>query len=155
MGFIKFDILGLASLRMLEGAIERILQRHYNIETPSFEQIRDYYNKHLHPEVIDLTTKMSGKMFFILESGLEYFSLLSPAPRHSVRMLRPNNIIDLAAITSIYRPGPLSANVDKKFIGAKENQEEVEYVHEIVKEVTEETYGFLIFQEQLPCWPTN
>ena len=40
---------------------------------------------------------------------------------------RPDNITDLAAITSIYRPGPLSAGVDKMFIGAKQEPDEVEY----------------------------
>ena len=38
LGFIKFDILGLASLRMMEGAIRHILTRHYEVEDPSFEQ---------------------------------------------------------------------------------------------------------------------
>ena len=46
MGFIKFDILGLASLRMVEGAVERILKRHHGIVKPTFEQIRDFYNEH-------------------------------------------------------------------------------------------------------------
>ena len=62
---------------------------------------------------------------------------------------KPNNIIELAAITSIYRPGPLSAGVDKQFVSAKENPNDVDYDNSIVKEVTEETFGFLIFQEQI------
>ena len=57
MGFIKFDILGLASLRMLEGAIERILRRHHGITDPTFADIKEYYDKNLHPEVIDLEDK--------------------------------------------------------------------------------------------------
>ena len=62
---------------------------------------------------------------------------------------RPNNITDLAAITSIYRPGPLSAGVDKMYIGAKEDPGAAEYLNHLVRQVTEETYGFLIFQEQI------
>jgi DNA polymerase III alpha subunit len=61
----------------------------------------------------------------------------------------PENIVDIAAITSIYRPGPLSANVDKKYVEAKRNPEGIKYIHPLVKEVTEETFGFIVFQEQL------
>ena len=43
LGFIKFDILGLASLRMIEGAIEHILKRHHNMPNPSFADIKKYY----------------------------------------------------------------------------------------------------------------
>ena len=54
MGFIKFDILGLASLRMVEGAVERILKRHHGIENPTFEQVRNFYNEHLHLSLIHI-----------------------------------------------------------------------------------------------------
>ena len=54
LGFIKFDILGLASLRMVEGCIKHILQRHHNIAEPSFNDIKEYYEANLHPDVINL-----------------------------------------------------------------------------------------------------
>ena len=54
MGFIKFDILGLSTLRMIEGCIEHVLHRHYGIENPTFAHVRDYYNQHLHPDSLDL-----------------------------------------------------------------------------------------------------
>ena len=63
--------------------------------------------------------------------------------------VQPSNLIELSAITSIYRPGPLSANVDKKFVSAKNDPDDVDYVNDLVKGVTEETFGFLIFQEQI------
>lgn len=62
---------------------------------------------------------------------------------------KPESITDIAALTSIYRPGPLSANVDKTFIEAKKNPEDVTYEHPLVKECLEETYGAIIFQEQI------
>ena len=62
---------------------------------------------------------------------------------------KPKSITDIAAITSIYRPGPLSANVDKKYVEAKNNPADIKYIHPLVKEVTEETHGFIVFQEQL------
>ena len=149
MGFIKFDILGLASLRMLEGAIERILRRHHGIAKPSFDDIRNYYNENLHPEVIDLNDKEVWQNIFHEGKWAGIFQFTETGAQTFCKNAKPDNIIDLAAITSIYRPGPLSANVDKKFIGAKENPEDVDYVNSVVREVTEETYGFLIFQEQI------
>lgn len=149
MGFIKFDILGLASLRMLEGAIERILRRHHGFTEPTFDDIRNYYNENLHPEVIDLNNKEVWQNIFHEGKWAGIFQFTEAGAQSFCKNAKPDNIIDLAAITSIYRPGPLSANVDKKFIGAKENPEDVSYVNSIAREVTEETYGFLIFQEQI------
>ena len=149
MGFIKFDILGLASLRMLEGAIERILRRHHGIEKPTFADIKSYYDKNLHPEVIDLDDREVWQNIFHKGKWAGIFQFTEAGAQTFCKNAKPDNIIDLAAITSIYRPGPLGANVDKKYIGAKEDPEDIEYANDIVREVTEETYGFLIFQEQI------
>ena len=149
MGFIKFDILGLASLRMLEGAIERILRRHHGIAEPTFADIKEYYDKNLHPEVIDLDDKDVWQNVFHKGKWAGIFQFTETGAQTFCKNARPDNIIDLAAITSIYRPGPLSANVDKKYIGAKEDPDDIDYVNDTVRGVTEETYGFLIFQEQI------
>lgn len=63
--------------------------------------------------------------------------------------VKPNNIIDISSITSIFRPGPLSAGVDKSFAESKHEPDSVVYEHELIKEATAETYGYLIFQEQI------
>ena len=149
MGFIKFDILGLASLRMIEGAVERILRRHHNVENPSFENIRDFYNEHLHPDKIDLEDNQVWENVFHKGKWAGIFQFTEGGAQSFCKNAQPDNITDLASITSIYRPGPLSAGVDKMFIGAKQNPEDVDYLNDIVREVTEETYGFLIFQEQI------
>jgi DNA polymerase-3 subunit alpha len=149
MGFIKFDILGLASLRMVEGAIERILQRHHDIKKPTFEQIKAFYNEHLHPDKIDLSDSKVWKNVFHKGKWAGIFQFTETGAQSFCKNAKPDNITDLAAITSIYRPGPLSAGVDKMFIGAKRNPGDVEYLNDTVKKETEETYGFLIFQEQI------
>ena len=53
LGFIKFDLLGLSTLRMIDGCVRHVLRRHYNIPDPTFEDVRDFYHKHLHPDTID------------------------------------------------------------------------------------------------------
>ena len=149
MGFIKFDILGLASLRMVEGAVERILKRHHGIENPTFEQVRNFYNEHLHPDKIDLDDSQVWRNVFHKGKWAGIFQFTEAGAQSFCKNAKPDNITDLAAITSIYRPGPLSAGVDKMFIGAKQEPDEVDYQNQTVRDVTEETYGFLIFQEQI------
>ena len=149
MGFIKFDILGLASLRMVEGAIERILRRHHGVKSPTFEQIKSFYDEHLHPDKIDLDDSEVWQNIFHEGKWAGIFQFTEGGAQSFCKNAKPDNITDLAAITSIYRPGPLSAGVDKMFIGAKQEPDEVEYLNDTVRSVTEETYGFLIFQEQI------
>lgn len=149
MGFIKFDILGLASLRMLEGAIERILKRHHGVENPTFSDIKNFYEENLHPEKIDLNDNQVWENIFHEGKWAGIFQFTEAGAQSFCKRAKPDNIIDLAAITSIYRPGPLSAGVDKIYTNAKHNPEDVEYLNETIREVTEETYGFLIFQEQI------
>ena len=54
MGFIKFDILGLSTLAMIDGAIRHVLKRHKNIEEPTFQDVKEYYATYLDPDSIDL-----------------------------------------------------------------------------------------------------
>lgn len=62
---------------------------------------------------------------------------------------KPNSITDIAALTSIYRPGPLAAKVDDIYVEAKADPDSVVYEHPLVKKVLEPTYNCIIFQEQL------
>lgn len=149
MGFIKFDILGLATLAMMETAIVHILKRHKGIKDPTFDDIKQFYEENLHPDIIDFDdAEVYGNIFHkgkwagvfqFTESGAQKFCVTA----------KPNSIVDIASITSIFRPGPLSAKVDKQYVKAKSNPEDIEYIHPFVEEVTKETYGFLIFQEQI------
>ena len=149
MGFIKFDILGLSTLRMIEGAIRHILQRHHDTEHPTFDEIRSFYNTNLHPDKMDFDDQNVymnifhagkwGGVFQFTENGAQDFCVRA----------KPSSIIDISAITSIFRPGPLSAGVDKDYVEAKQAPQYVKYLHPIVEEITQETYGFLIFQEQI------
>ena len=129
MGFIKFDILGLASLRMLEGAIERILKRHHGVESPTFSDIKNFYEENLHPEKIDLNDNQVWENIFHEGKWAGIFQFTEAGAQSFCKRAKPDNIIDLAAITSIYRPGPLSAGVDKIYTNAKHNPEDVEYLN--------------------------
>jgi DNA polymerase-3 subunit alpha len=149
MGFIKFDLLGLSTLKMMEGAIYHILKRHHGVEEPTFEQIRDYYEKTLHPDVMDLNDKDVYESIFHPGKWAGVFQFTEHGAQQFCTKVKPNNIIDLSAITSIFRPGPLSAGVDADYVEAKESPHYIKYLSDEAREITEETFGFLIFQEQI------
>ena len=149
LGFIKFDILGLASLRMVEGAISHILRRHHGIKEPSFADIKKWYDENLEPNVLNLNDQKVYKNVFHKGKWAGVFQFTEKGAQGFCKKAKPESIIDISAITSIYRPGPLSAKVHNHYVKAKRNPMSVKYLHPLVKEVTEETYGFLIFQEQI------
>ena len=149
LGFIKFDILGLASLRMIEDAISHILRRHHDVENPTFEQVKKYYNEHLHPNKINFNDQNIYKNIFHEGRWAGIFQFTEKGAQDFCKRAKPMSIIDISAITSIYRPGPLSAKVDQNYVEAKRRPSDISYLHDIVRDVTKETYGFLIFQEQI------
>jgi len=149
LGFIKFDILGLASLRMVEGAISHILRRHHGVENPSFDDIKKWYNENLEPNVLNLNDQKVYKNVFHKGKWAGVFQFTEKGAQGFCKKAKPESIIDISAITSIYRPGPLSAKVHNHYVAAKRNPKSVKYIHPLVKEVTKETHGFLIFQEQI------
>jgi len=149
LGFIKFDILGLASLRMIEGSIRHVLKRHHGIEEPTFEDVKKFYNEKLHPDVINFNDQNVYKNVFQKGKWTGIFQFTEQGAQEFCKKAKPKNLIDISAITSIYRPGPLGADVDKSYVDAKRDPGSVNYVHKLVKDVTKETYGFLIFQEQI------
>jgi DNA polymerase-3 subunit alpha len=149
MGFIKFDLLGLSTLAMMETAIELILKRHHDIPEPTFKQIKDFYDKNLHPDFIDLKDARVYENVFHKGNFVGTFQFTEDGAQNFAERVKPNNVIDVSAITSIYRPGPLSANVHEDYIDAKESPQYIKYLTPEVQEITEETFGFLIFQEQI------
>ena len=149
MGFIKFDILGLSTVEMVEQCIVNILKRHKKIKEPTVEQIWEFYNENLHPDKIDLNDQTVWKNIFHDGRFVGVFQFTQEGAQDFCKRVKPTNIIDLSAITSIYRPGPLSADVDKNYVTAKREPKLVKYLHPVVEKYTKETHGFLIFQEQI------
>ena len=149
LGFIKFDLLGLSTLSMIQSAVGHVLKRHHGIDNPTYNDIKKYYDENLHPDKINLDDEKVYKNIFHKGKFVGVFQFTNEGAQRFCKKAKPNNIIDISAITSIYRPGPLSANVDKSYVKAKRNPEDIAYISDKVKEITEETAGFLIFQEQI------
>ena len=149
LGFIKFDLLGLSTLRMIEGAIRHILKRHHNITEPTFEDVKKFYDENLHPDVMDFEDQAVYKNIFQRANFAGIFQFTEQRAQEFCANAKPKSLVDISAITSIYRPGPLSANVHEQYIQAKAMPHEIDYLNQHVEDITKETYGFLIFQEQI------
>ena len=149
LGFIKFDILGLSTLEMIQSAVGHVLKRHKGIDNPTFEDIKKYYDENLHPDKIDLNDPSVYENIFHKGKFMGVFQFTNAGAQRFCMRAKPTNIIDISAITSIYRPGPLGAKVDRKYAKAKSDPSSINYVNDIIEEVTKETAGFLIFQEQI------
>lgn len=147
MGWIKFDLLGVETLATIEDCISIILQTREGIKNPTFRQIKDWYVKNLDPNVLDLEDQRVYKNVYHDGNFLGIFQFTQPPVQHFVKEVKPTSITDISSITAIFRPGPLQGGVNKVFLSNK-NDPNLQYEHPRIKQVLEETYNCLVFQEQ-------
>ncbi|MCZ8295136.1 MAG: DNA polymerase III subunit alpha [Hylemonella sp.] len=133
VGLVKFDFLGLATLTILEIAREFIMARHPGQENFAFENIplNDKPTYHLFQE---------GKTEAV-------FQFESRGMQGMLRDAKPTRLEDLIALNALYRPGPM--DLIPSFVARKHGREEVEYPHPAVAEMLSETYGIMVYQEQV------
>jgi hypothetical protein len=133
-------------MRLIERTIELILIKEGN-PTPTFDQVKAWYDEHLAPAKINFDDQ---KPYEVYEKArwAGIFQLTSQGAQRLFVKAKPKSIIDIATLTSIYRPGPLAANVDKLYLEAKEGKE-YEWGDHRINVILEKTRGLIIFQEQV------
>ncbi len=153
LGLLKMDFLGLKNLSMIQKTIELIESNHgFKIDpyviTAQERKAQKILAKggegaKLPPDV--------KKTYELLEAGeLEgVFQLESSGMRQIVRDLKPSNIEDISSILALYRPGPLDAGLIPKFINRKHGREKIDYEHTTLEPILDETYGIMVYQEQI------
>jgi DNA polymerase-3 subunit alpha len=131
IGLLKMDFLGLINLSILGQAVR-------NIEKTTGEK--------LDPLKFPLD---DAKTYQLLGNGecVGVFQLESPQMRRYIQELKPTSVRDLAAMVALYRPGPM-AHIPR-FVRCKHGMEKIEYPHATLKEVLEETYGVIVYQDQV------
>lgn len=141
--FIKYDLLGLETMRLIERTIELILIKEGNA-TPTFDDIKKWYEKHLAPNVINFS---DPKPYEIYSQGrwAGIFQCTGKGAQRLFMKAKPKSVIDIAALTSIYRPGPLAAKVDKLWL--EHVDVPYDWGHPLINETLKETRGLLVFQE--------
>ncbi|MFW5329253.1 DNA polymerase III subunit alpha [Hydrogenophaga sp. ZJX-1] len=133
IGLVKFDFLGLATLTILEIAREFIMKRHKGQENFRFEDIPLDDQR-----VYALFSRGQTEAVFQFESrGMQ--GMLKDA--------KPSRLEDLIALNALYRPGPM--DLIPSFVARKHGREVIEYPHPLVAEMLSETYGIMVYQEQV------
>ena len=141
-GFLKFDFLGIKQMKMVEDCIARILKRELGRD-PEFSEIKKFYDDKLNCRYVDPVDDQVFKHVYREGRFPGIFQMTSTGARKFCVEAQPKSINELGAITAIYRPGPLKANVHKKYVGAKNNPDDIKYDHPIIEEVLGNTYGFM------------
>ena len=131
IGLLKMDFLGLANLTIL-GRARKIIHQNHGIDINLLN--------------IPLDDK---KTFDLLSSGetAGVFQLEGSGMRKTGMSLKPNKFDDIAAIVALFRPGPMEHT--HRFIRAKHGEIPIQYPHPDLQEILEETYGVIVYQEQV------
>ncbi len=131
IGLLKMDILGLANLTILDKASE-IIQQNRGLEI-NFHDI----------------PLSDSRTFELLSAGetTGVFQLEGSGMRRYIRELKPNTFSDIAAMVALYRPGPMEQI--PRFIKAKHGLEPIHYPHPALADILKETYGVIVYQEQV------
>jgi DNA polymerase-3 subunit alpha len=146
-GFLKFDFLGLTLLKDVENCIGRILKKQGNLN-PSFADIKIFFDEHLNCRYNDQDDLDVWKHSYHNGRFTGVFQFTAAGARRFCLAAKPTSITELAALTAIYRPGPLKANVHRKYVKAKKNASEIKYDHPVIEKVLSPTFNFVVFQEQ-------
>jgi DNA polymerase III subunit alpha len=129
-GLVKFDFLGLKTLTVIETARKLIARRGIDID----------------PATLPLDDPAS---YALLQKGdtVGVFQLEGQGMRDALRKLKPDRFEDIIAIVALYRPGPMD-NIDS-YVNRKHGREQIESLHPMIAPILDETYGVIIYQEQV------
>ena len=133
MGLLKMDFLGLKNLTMIDKTIDLIAKSTGETVDPD-----------------GLPEADPGTFALLARGDLEgIFQLESSGMRQIVRDLKPSSLEDISSILALYRPGPLDAGLIPKFINRKHGREAIDVAHEKLEPILKETYGIMVYQEQI------
>lgn len=130
LGLLKMDFLGLRTLTVINDTIKDIRKKHSDF-------------------LIDTIPLNDNKVFEMLSKGDSYavFQFESAGMRQVLARLKPSSIEDLIAVLSLYRPGPMDSI--PKYIENRHHPEKITYLHPLLEDILNVTYGCIVYQEQV------
>ena len=130
VGVLKMDFLGLRTLTVISNTLKALEKRNIHID-------------------IDNIPLDDEKTYEIFSKGqtIGIFQFESSGMREYLRKLKPKSITDLIAMNALYRPGPMEMIDD--FIARSHGDKEIEYLHPLLEPILKETYGVIVYQEQV------
>jgi DNA polymerase-3 subunit alpha len=148
-GLVKFDFLGLKTLTVLKKAVDMVNEG-LGDGVQGLENATAPNPSTLNPELDLLKIPLNDPKTYELlcaGSGVGVFQFESVGMRETLKKLRPDRLEDLIALGALYRPGPMD-NIPT-YIACKHGKEQPNYLHPSLTEVLRETYGVIIYQEQV------
>ncbi|MBP2633861.1 MAG: polymerase alpha subunit, partial [Firmicutes bacterium] len=133
LGLLKMDFLGLRTLTVISDALELI---------------KDSRGITVDMEAIDLEDEKAAKMLASGDTG-GVFQMESGGMTNLVKELRPEGFADLIPLVALYRPGPLGSGMVADFINGRHGKKEVTYMHPLLEPILKETFGVILYQEQV------
>ncbi|MBV8763189.1 MAG: DNA polymerase III subunit alpha [Deltaproteobacteria bacterium] len=136
-GLVKFDFLGLKTLTVIQTAVKLINQQRAAAGQEPFD--------------VDLIRKDDPDVYKMIARGdtTGVFQLESSGFREILKKLKPDCLEDIVAAVALYRPGPLEGGMVEDFIDRKHGRKKVEYPHPWLEPVLADTYGVIVYQEQV------
>jgi DNA polymerase-3 subunit alpha len=136
-GLVKFDFLGLKTLTVVDNAVRIINEGKAARGEESFS--------------LSALPMDDAKVFQLLSSGetMGVFQLESSGFRDLMKKLKPDSFEDIVAAVALYRPGPLGSGMVDDFVKRKHGETEVSYPHDALEDILKETYGVIVYQEQV------
>ena len=129
-GLVKFDLLGLKTLTVIDKTLKRLKLKKINLD-------------------ISKVNQNDKKVFSLLSTGetTGLFQLESAGMREAIKQMRPNRFDDIIALVALYRPGPMS-NIPI-YNDCKNGIKKPDYIHPTLEKILQPTYGIIIYQEQV------
>ncbi len=137
IGLVKFDFLGLRTLTVIDWA-QKLINENSLLSDGRQVTVPDqpFYDE---------------KTFDLIKKGLTVavFQLESSGMRDLILRMQPDCFEDLVALVALYRPGPLESGMVSNFVDRKHGRQRVEYPHPLTEPILAETYGVILYQEQV------
>jgi len=133
IGLLKMDFLGLRTLTVIADTVQMIKEKHgVDID-------------------LDKVPLDDEKVYELFGNGntIGIFQFESSGMQDYLKKLHPESLDDLAAMNALYRPGPLDSGVINLYIDRKQGREKIEYLHPDMEPILKNTFGVIVFQEQV------
>jgi DNA polymerase-3 subunit alpha len=131
IGLLKLDFLALTTLTVIDNTVQRVREETGDALDLASIPLTD-------AKIFDLFSEGRTNGIFQFESG---------GMKNELRRLKPERFEDLIALNALYRPGPME--MIPEFVKRKQGAIEVQYPHPVLEEILKETYGIIVYQEQV------
>jgi len=132
LGLLKMDFLGLRNLSVIEDTLAHLRRKAIELD-------------------IDHVPLDDPAVYAMLKQAdtTGVFQMESPGMRALIKALAPDRFEDLMALVALYRPGPLNAGMHTEYAERKHGRRPVEFPHDDLRDILEDTYGVMVYQEQV------